>query len=67
MRGLSLEGLSIILPWFSLGSSYRGALALEGDVLLFVFVPQLLGERGTQRHTEEVAWEKGHRFWPELF
>lgn len=45
-----------------------GCSGLGGRLTLqFIFVPQLLDERGTQRHTEGQAWEKGHRLWPELF
>lgn len=45
-----------------------GCSGLGGRLTLqFIFVPKLLDERGTQRHTEGQAWEKGHRLWPELF
>lgn len=64
VSGRAINNFTMVLA----GVLLPGCSSLGGrHTLQFIFVPQLLDERGTQRHTEEVAWEKGHRLWPELF
>lgn len=64
ISGRAINNFTTVLA----GILLPGCSGLGGRLTLqFIFVPQLLDERGTQRHTEEVPWEKRHRLWPELF